>query len=132
MGLSEQQRTALREIDAEYFDKPEQIYCELTDKALAAFTPAQQTGEVRGREVIGNSRGTGQRGHRTCEGATARSRPRGRVLFWLPRHPSLAQGYRCQPSVRATIIWSMRTAGGVLTTQNALLRLQELRITQES
>ena len=42
VGLSEQQRTALREIDAEYFDKPEQIYCELTDKVLAAFTPAQQ------------------------------------------------------------------------------------------
>ena len=42
MGLSEQQRTALREIEAEYFDKPEQIYRELTDKALAAFTPAQQ------------------------------------------------------------------------------------------
>ena len=42
MGLTEQQRAALREIDAEYVDKPEQIYCELTDKALTAFTPAQQ------------------------------------------------------------------------------------------
>lgn len=42
IGLSEQQRTALREIEAEYFDEPEQIYCELTDKALTAFTPAQQ------------------------------------------------------------------------------------------
>ncbi len=42
MGLSEQQRAALREIDAKYFDKPEQIYRELTDKALTAFTPAQQ------------------------------------------------------------------------------------------
>ncbi len=42
MGLSEQQRTALRAIEAEYFDKPEQIYRELTDKALAAFTPAQR------------------------------------------------------------------------------------------
>ncbi|MHC4405641.1 MAG: M56 family metallopeptidase [Planctomycetota bacterium] len=42
MGLTEQQRTALREIEAEYVDKPEQIYCELTDKALTAFTPAQQ------------------------------------------------------------------------------------------
>ena len=42
IGLNEQQKTALREIDAEYFDKPERIYCELTDKALAAFTPAQQ------------------------------------------------------------------------------------------
>jgi beta-lactamase regulating signal transducer with metallopeptidase domain len=42
MGLSERQRTALRAIEAEYSDKPEQIYCELTDKALAAFTPAQQ------------------------------------------------------------------------------------------
>jgi hypothetical protein len=41
MGLTEQQRTALREIEAD-FDKPEQIYCELTDKALTAFTPAQQ------------------------------------------------------------------------------------------
>jgi hypothetical protein len=42
MGLTEQQGIALREIDAEYVDKPEQIYCELTDKALTAFTPAQQ------------------------------------------------------------------------------------------
>ena len=47
IGLSEQQRTALREIDAEYFDKPEQIYCELTDKALAAFTPGA-AGEAAG------------------------------------------------------------------------------------
>ena len=42
MGLSEQQRDALRKVDSEYFDQPEQIYCELTDKALTAFTPAQQ------------------------------------------------------------------------------------------
>ncbi|MGO9356466.1 MAG: hypothetical protein ACLP1D_02195, partial [Xanthobacteraceae bacterium] len=42
MGLSAQQWKALREIEAQYFDKPEQIYRELTDKALAAFTPAQQ------------------------------------------------------------------------------------------
>jgi hypothetical protein len=42
IGLSEQQKTALRKIDMEYFDKPEQICCELTDKALTAFTPAQQ------------------------------------------------------------------------------------------
>ena len=42
MALTEQQRAALREIEAEYVDKPEQIYCEMTDKALAAFTPAQQ------------------------------------------------------------------------------------------
>jgi Spy/CpxP family protein refolding chaperone len=42
MKLTEQQRKALREIDAEYYDKPEQIYRELTDKAIAAFTPAQQ------------------------------------------------------------------------------------------
>ena len=49
MGLSEQQRADLREIEAEYFDKPEQIYRELTDKALAAFTPAQQ--EVLRAEV---------------------------------------------------------------------------------
>ena len=42
MGLTEQQRKAVRDIEAEYFDKPEQIYCELTDKALAAFTPVQQ------------------------------------------------------------------------------------------
>jgi Spy/CpxP family protein refolding chaperone len=41
-GLAEQQRTALREIEAEYVDKPQQIYCEMTDKALAVFTPAQQ------------------------------------------------------------------------------------------
>ena len=42
IGLSERQKAALREIDARYFDKPEQIYREMTDKALAAFTPAQQ------------------------------------------------------------------------------------------
>jgi Spy/CpxP family protein refolding chaperone len=42
LRLGQQQRTALREIEAEYSDKPQQIYCELTDKALAAFTPAQQ------------------------------------------------------------------------------------------
>jgi hypothetical protein len=32
----------LREIDAKYSDKPEQIYREMTDTALVAFTPAQQ------------------------------------------------------------------------------------------
>jgi Spy/CpxP family protein refolding chaperone len=42
MGLSWQQRAALREIEVEYVDKPEQIYCELTDKALTTLTPAQQ------------------------------------------------------------------------------------------
>ena len=42
MGLTSEQMAALREIDAEYFDKPEQVYRELTDKALTAFTPAQQ------------------------------------------------------------------------------------------
>jgi hypothetical protein len=42
LDLSEQQMADLRKIEAEYFDKPEQIYCELTDRALAAFTPAQQ------------------------------------------------------------------------------------------
>jgi hypothetical protein len=40
--LTEQQQAALRAIEAEYFDKPQQIYGEMTDKALAAFTPAQQ------------------------------------------------------------------------------------------
>lgn len=40
--LSKQQMADLRKIEAEYFDKPEQVYCELTDKALAAFTPDQQ------------------------------------------------------------------------------------------
>jgi hypothetical protein len=42
IGLTEQQQAALRDIEAEYVDKPEQIYCDLTDKALTAFTPAQQ------------------------------------------------------------------------------------------
>ena len=42
MGLTEQQRAALREIEAKYGDKPEQIYCELTDKAIKVLTPAQQ------------------------------------------------------------------------------------------
>ena len=42
LGLNSEQVTALREIDAEYFDKPEQIYRDLTDKALTAFTPVQQ------------------------------------------------------------------------------------------
>lgn len=40
--LSKQQIADLRQIETEYFDKPEQIYRELTDTALAAFTPAQQ------------------------------------------------------------------------------------------
>ena len=40
--LSEPQEADLRRIEAEYFDKPEQIYGELSDKALVAFTPAQQ------------------------------------------------------------------------------------------
>jgi len=42
LGLTAQQIAALRKIDAEYSDKAEQVYCELTDKALAAFTPAQR------------------------------------------------------------------------------------------
>ena len=42
LGLTEQQCSALRAIEAEYFDKPEEIYCDLTDKALAPFTPAQR------------------------------------------------------------------------------------------
>jgi hypothetical protein len=42
MGLTKKQCSALRAIEAEYFDKPEEIYCDLTDKALAAFTPAQR------------------------------------------------------------------------------------------
>ncbi|MBI5821584.1 MAG: protein kinase [Verrucomicrobia bacterium] len=40
--LTEPQCAALRAIETEYFDQPQQIYCEMTDKALAAFTPAQQ------------------------------------------------------------------------------------------
>ncbi len=42
LGLSEQQKATLRQLDAEYFNKPEEIYGDLTDKALKAFTPAQQ------------------------------------------------------------------------------------------
>ncbi len=42
IGASDAQKKALQQIDDEYFDKPRQIYCELTDKALKAFTPAQQ------------------------------------------------------------------------------------------
>jgi beta-lactamase regulating signal transducer with metallopeptidase domain len=41
-GLSGEQIAAMRKIEAEYADRPQQIYCELTDKALAAFTPEQQ------------------------------------------------------------------------------------------
>ncbi len=42
IGLTERETSALRKIDAEYFDKPEEIYRELTDEALAAFTPREQ------------------------------------------------------------------------------------------
>ena len=41
-GITAQQVIALRKIEAECCDKPEQIYREMTDKALAAFTPAQR------------------------------------------------------------------------------------------
>ena len=47
VGLTKQQKTALQEIDAEYGDTPERIYHELTDKALTAFTPAQQQESAR-------------------------------------------------------------------------------------
>ncbi len=40
--LNEQQKATLRQIDNEFSDKPEQVYCELTAKALKLFTPAQQ------------------------------------------------------------------------------------------
>ena len=40
--FDEQQKATLRQIEIEFFDKPEQVYCELTAKALKVFTPAQQ------------------------------------------------------------------------------------------
>jgi len=40
--LSKQQIADLRQIEEDFFDKSERIYQELTDKAMAAFTPEQQ------------------------------------------------------------------------------------------
>jgi hypothetical protein len=42
LGLSDDQVKTLRQIDAEYVDRPAEIYGEMTDKMLAALTPAQQ------------------------------------------------------------------------------------------
>jgi beta-lactamase regulating signal transducer with metallopeptidase domain len=42
LGLSDEQVKTLHRIDAEYVDRPAEIYGELTDKMLAALTPAQQ------------------------------------------------------------------------------------------
>ncbi|MGW8256308.1 MAG: M56 family metallopeptidase [Thermoguttaceae bacterium] len=41
-GISAEQQAAMRRIEAESFEKPELIYREMTDKAMEAFTPAQQ------------------------------------------------------------------------------------------
>ena len=81
LGLGEQQRTALREIEAEYFDKPQQIYCELTDKALAAFTPRSR--KSCGRKSTG---GGGKSRSASAPGiapifAAESLRPRGQAHF---------------------------------------------------